>query len=128
MQARVEHQGAGGAGPEVGAVDPEAVDDRKAVGLAVLADVDAAHEKALALVDLGAVGLLAADEREKAVADLDVERNRLGTGDAGRTEESRRERRRGRRSGMFASACPYFSSCGERWEPCTATWHVVQFR
>ena len=125
--ARVEEQGAGGAGPEVGAVDPEVVEDRKAVRFAVGSEVEAAHEKALALVDLRAVGLLAADDVEEAVADLDVERNRLGTGDAGRTES--RDERGDEEGGaeLFASACPYFRSCGERWEPCTATWHVVQF-
>ena len=101
-EARVEPQGSGGAGPELGAVDPEAIEDRETIGLSVLTDVDAAHEKPFALVDLRAIGLLAAAESEKAVAHLDVERNRLGPGDAGRKESP--DESRGERGGLEGGA------------------------
>ena len=86
---------------------------------------EGADLKALALVDLVAEHLFVADDVGPAIAQLDVERNVLREGGAG--QEERRKQGGEEESVGFHLRPSYFSSFGDRLEPWTATWQVVQF-
>ena len=111
---------------DVGAVDVKVVE--QAVHRRLRRVVKRAQEEAGAVVDLRAVDLLVARDVDPPIAELQIE------GDGLRGEPVRSRYRHGGRKSQGqvpateSHSVPYFSNCGDRFDPWTATWHVVQLR
>ena len=120
----LQAQPACGTRAEVRGVDLEIVEKAAAERLRK-GVVEGAQEESLAVVDLGPVHALVAGDVHPPVTDFEIQGNRLR--EQGRREGDRREGEEcsptNARDGRN-----HFSSWGERFDPCTATWQVVQLR
>ena len=115
---RLQAELAGGAGADVRAVHVERIEEAEG---ALRRVVEGAQEQSGAVVDLRPVHLVVSGHVDKPVAELDVHREgRLRAQTGGREESGCKQER--------SSHLHHFKSCGDRFEPCTATWHVVQLR
>ena len=114
---RLQAELAGGAGADVRAVHVERIEEAEG---ALRRVVEGAQEQSGAVVDLRPVHLVVSGHVDESVAELDVHREgRLRAQPGGREESGCKQER---------SSDRHFKSCGDRFEPCTATWHVVQLR
>ncbi len=120
----VEAQASGGVAAESGGVDPKAIRKTGLSGGVDEIDREVAEDKTAVLVDLGLEHILVAVDVDTLIAELDVERGRLGDGHrAGGEDEDGGDRK----TECFHRLTSYFNNNGEVFEPCTVTWQVVQF-
>ena len=126
VAAGLEAQLPGRTRADVGGVDVEVVEHRAERALRRV--VEGAQEEALPVVDLRPVLALVAGHVDETVPDLEVERDGLAEERAGAHEKRQGGRGGGDEPGSFSHVDLYFKSPGERLEPWTATWQLVQLR